>query len=153
METYRISDRSLRRQAATTVLMAGVILVYFGYKAWSDPADRAGSIIVALIVLGVMVYYLGSAHVRRVAAAKGHSLALTSDAIVLHDGPTEHRIPYAAIEKLTIRKPLFGERWMSVKVREFGTERLYGYEGIDDLAISLASRLPRESVSGRVPSA
>ena len=136
-----------------TAVMAAVLIVYFGYRAWTDPSDRAASFTVSLTVLGLTVYYLASAHKRRVVIAHGHTLELTADAIVLRDGPTERRIPYHGIEKMTVRKPLVGERWLSLKVRGLEPERLYGYQDMDRLVSSLASRLPREIVSGQVPSA
>jgi hypothetical protein len=148
MDTFRISESHVRRQLAGFWLMMLVVLLIVGAQYWTDRSDPTISAIVAIFVLGLAGYTFWRRHKETVSFAAKHSLVLTRDSLILHDGPTERRIPYSGIELLKVHKPLFGEPWFSLKVTGLPTDRFYGYGEIQRLVSLLADKLPSDRVKG-----
>jgi hypothetical protein len=153
MQTYRISSLHLRRQVINFALTGVLVVALVGYKFWEERSQPWRHATFIAFIFGVIWLYLKHTHRREVAFAQQHSLELSDDCIVLHDGPTERRIPYESVERMRVHKPILGSPWFSLQVRGLGRETYYGYEEMISLISMLRSKLPKEVVSGDVPSA
>jgi hypothetical protein len=153
MEAFRISKDHMRKHTFWLWMSLIVVALIVGYQVQKDRSDPIVSAVVAVALVVGAAFYFRRIYKRSADIDSRHSLVLSADALVLHDGPTERRIPYASIEQMKVRKALLGEYWFTLRVSGLGEERYYGYEEVNRLICSLASKLKEGCVSGRLPSA
>ena len=131
--------------------MTGVVLAVVTASQLLSSTDKKGPLMFAMaLAIAIAGFMYWRNYATGVAFAAGHSLILSGDAMLIRDGPTERRIPYGAIELLTVRRPLFGQPSFILKVANIPADTFYGYEDIERLILDLASKLPRERVKGRL---
>lgn len=150
MDTYRLSQSHLRWLALSfwiSIFVVGTAVVWQILEG--ELAQTSGLVLGALILIAAG-FYFGRTRKRELAWAKAHTFSLSADGILLRDGPTEFRIPYASIEQMHVRKALFGARWFSLKIAGQGSQRYYGYENIDQLIEAIASKIGLERVRGAI---
>ena len=146
-ETYRISDAFARRQLLLSSGGVLFVLVLLYILNTSKEPSMLFAMATVAVIAGVALWrnYKSAA-----SFAASHVLLLTEDAILLRDGPTERRIPYTGIELLTVRRPFVGRPSFTLKVKGIPKDTFYGYEDIDQLLSTLASRLPSDRVKDRL---
>jgi hypothetical protein len=131
--------------------MTGVVLaVVATIQSWSSTDGEVPLMFAMALVAAIVGIMYWKNYTTGVAFAAGHSLVLSGDALLIRDGPTERRVPYDAIELLTIRRPSFGAPNFVLKVANIPADTFYGYEDIEGLISALASKIPRERVKGRL---
>ncbi len=146
---YRISQRMARRQLAVSSVMTGSILAVVMVLQFLSSSNGRGSLAFAMAaVVAIAGFMYWKNYKTGLAFAATHSLVLSGDALLVRDGPTERRIPYDAVELLTVHRPRFGPPNFTLKVANIPADTFYGYEDIDGLISALASKLPRERVKG-----
>jgi hypothetical protein len=152
METFRISKNSLRRQAAGFCVALLAVVMIVAYQYGTHRTDRASFLVVGVAAV-IFAAYFRRTYKRTRGLALGHSLLLTADAVVLHDGAVERRISYSSIEQMKVHRRFLGDLWFTLHTTSPGVKRLYGYENMNQLVQVLASKLARDRVSGRLPDA
>lgn len=147
-DTYRISRRVARTQFALSSGLTLLVLTYFTITSLRKDEDvySTSGVVVAVAIGGAFYYWRN--YKRAVAFASTHALTLASDSILFRDGATETRIPYNAIELLTIRRSYLGNASFTLKGAGIATTPYYGYDNIEELISSLANRLPRDRIKG-----
>ena len=147
-EPYRISDAAVtsrRRSMMLVPVIAGAVVVF---RVFHGHASIATSIVVAVVVLGLACFVAFRQFREFALYAANHSLTVTSDALEFTDGPSMQRIPFSAIDSVTIRKPAIGPSTIEIKGPELDLQRLSGYDRFRELAEQILRKVPNARVKG-----
>ena len=146
--TYRLSDGLALRQFWLSLGLTLLILAGVTFKSLREGEDIS-MVYVAIAVAVFAVFFYRRTYKQAQAVAAIHSLVLDADAVLIRDGATEQRIPYAAIEHLRIHRSPFGAVSFTLKGSGLSGAPFYGYDNMEDLVSALSNRLPGERISGR----
>lgn len=150
-ETFRISERHVKRQKLIYVQMLVVVVAILIAQLWWNEhgVDPVAGGLFAVGALAITGFAFIRAYRHTKTFKTRHVLILTDEAILLREGEIEQRIPYGAIQSLKIRKPYFGgERHFLITCAGMSPIKFYGYESIERLLSALVAKLPRDRVRG-----
>lgn len=147
-ETYRLSDRLAPRQFWISLGLTCLVLTGMTFK--SVKGDKgAFNEYWAIALAGFAVLFYLRTYRQAKAVAASHSLTLEKVAIVIRDGAVEQRIPYEAIERLHVRKSLFGHISFELKGSGISATPFYGYNNMERLVLALSQHIPSNRITGK----